>query len=67
MEYSKWVPVCKWCGKRLPEKMAEKLGTQPPSNPPKDCDAINGGSISLNGCRESPKGQHTYMWERVYR
>lgn len=39
MSSSKWVPVCKWCGLRLNAKVVTANGLNPPSRPPKDCEA----------------------------
>lgn len=63
MSSSKWVPVCKWCGLRLNAKVVTANGLNPPSRPPKDCEAY-GAPLATYGCSESPNGNHTYMWER---
>lgn len=54
-DYTKWIPVCRWCGERNVLKIGEKKGETPPLTPPP---AMSGR------CSASPTGWHEPRWER---
>lgn len=64
MEDSDWLPKCKWCEKRLREKIVTAKGVNVPGITPKE---YFGYRLSTWGCSESPTREHFYVWERFYR